>query len=725
MDCASCVTKVTRSVESLPGVSDSAADATAGRLRVRYDAARVGTDQISTAIRRAGYTVADGDEPSSSTDPETDRRVWTSPRAVRTWISAGFLGTGFLLRYAVADPVVGTALGGTVTASDLAMVAAVAVAGLVIVRNGYYSLRQRSLDMDLLMGVAVLAATAVGLFVEAATLTVLFSVSELLERYSVSRARSSLRELIALSPDEATVRRDRETRRVPVEAVGVGETVLVEPGEKIPMDGVVRAGGSAVDQSPITGESVPVDKGPGDEVYAGTVADGGYLEVEATSLADETTLARIIDSVDRAAESRTERERFVDRFAGYYTPTIVVLALLAATVPPLGFGAPWQRWFLHGIALLVIACPCAFVISTPVTVVSGITSAARNGVLIDGGRSLEAMGEVRAVALDKTGTLTTGDLEVTDVVPLNGADEPEVLRRAAALERRSEHPIGDAIVARAEDSAVETLPVDRFEALTGLGVRGTVASETYYVGSPSLFADRGFDLDSLSEIVPRLQADGKTVVLVGRDGRRAPDGSSTAGESGPALLGLVAVADTIRPGATAAVERLHELGVERVVVLTGDNVGAAGAVADAVGVDDYRADLLPDGKVDAVEALVAEYGSVAMVGDGVNDAPALAAATVGVAMGAAGTDTATEAADVALMGDDLADLPYLYDLSRRATGVIRQNVWSSLGVKLLLALGVPFGLVSVALAVVAGDAGMTTAVTANALRLAGLSPGRD
>jgi Cd2+/Zn2+-exporting ATPase len=618
--------------------------------------------------------------------------------------------------------------------ADGLFLVAIAVSGIPVVRSGYYSAKNLSLDIDLLMGTAIVAATGIGYFVEAATLAVLFSVAELLEDYAMDRARDSLRELMELSPDEATVRRDGEEVTVPAAEVEVGETVIVRPGEKIPLDGTIVDGGSAVDESPITGESVPVDKSAGDEVYAGSITEEGYLEFEADATADESTLSRIIELVQGAQAKKTEKEQFVDRFAGYYTPVIVVLAILTAALPPLFIGGSWQTWFIRGLTLLVIGCPCAFVISTPVSVVSGITSAAKNGVLIKGGNHLEAMGEVDAIALDKTGTLTRGELAVTDVVAVGGANEETVLRHAAALEGRSEHPIAEAILARAEEDAVGDVPnVEAFESITGKGIRADVDGETYYAGKPALFEELGFDLshahlradggtvaevaheqceredcaDIENEAISRFENEGKTVVLVGTDTE---------------LVGVIAIADEVRPAAERAVTRLHDLGVEHVVMLTGDNEGTARAIAERVGVDEYRAELLPDEKVDAVEALQAEYGDVAMVGDGINDAPALATADVGIAMGAAGTDTALETADIALMGDDIGKLPYLYALSHEANGVIRQNIWASLAVKALLALGVPLGLVSVALAVVVGDMGMSLGVTGNAMRLSRIAP---
>jgi len=753
MDCSSCADKVERALTKMDGVQQIKTSPTTGRVRVAHDAS-VSDEALVAAVEGAGYEVTSVDGAADGTGDETgdesedgdagDDSVWTSTRAKKTWISGLFLGLGVLVQFGlpgVNEALVGLA-GRELLLADALYLVGIVAGGTVIVRNGYYSLRMRSLDIDFLMSAAILSATGIslvvpdlGYYVEAASLAFLFNVAELLERYSVDRARDSLTELLELSPDVATVRRDGERETVPVEDVAVGETVLVEPGEKIPMDGVVREGTSAVNQAPITGESVPVDKEEGDEVFAGTINEAGYLEIETTAAADDTTIARIVDLVADAESNKTDREQFVERFADYYTPVVVAAALVAIFVAPLAFGG-WTAWFVRGISLLVIACPCAFVISTPVTVVSGVTSAAKHGVLIKGGNHLETMGEVDAVAFDKTGTLTTGELSVTDVVGLNGNDEDDVLACASALERRSEHPIGDAIVAAASERGVPDREVDGFESITGKGVRADLDGETHYAGKPGLFADLGFDLDHvhlttdggvaredtralcddradcldlLADTIPRLQSEGKTVVLVG-----------TVDE----IEGVVAIADEVRPEARRTIERLRAGGVEHLAMLTGDNERTARTVGEQVGVDEVSADLLPEEKVERVEALREEYGAVAMVGDGINDAPALATASVGVAMGAAGTDTAIETADIALMGDDLSRLPYLHRLARTGNGVIRQNVWGSLLVKAALAVAIPLPGVTVPLwfVVLAGDVGMTTVVTGNAMRLARISP---
>ncbi len=762
MDCASCAGKVEGALDR-EGVRSVDTRPTSGVVVVTYDPDVLGTDAVVAAVESAGYDVADADSDAVA------EGLFTSPRAIMTGVGAVFLAAGLLLEWVLTgiDPVFGTVgpnvgvLGPwEVTGASIAYLLAIAIAAPPILRNGYYSLRGLSLDIDLLMSIGVIAALLIDLPFEAATLAVLFSTAELLERFSIDRARTSLRELMELSPDEAVVIRDGTEETVPAATVAVGERLAVRPGERVPLDGVVRDGTGAVDESPITGESVPAEKEPGDEVYAGSINEAGYLEIEATAPADESTIARVVELVEAAGGEETRAERFVDRFAAVYTPIVVIGAISTVVLGTVVVGGPAETWFVRGLTLLVIACPCAFVISTPVSVVSGVTAAARNGVLIKGGEHLEATGDVDAVAVDKTGTLTTGDLAVTDVVPLGDSDADGLLACASALERRSEHPVAKAIVAHgeghgddgsAECGSTDDRDVDDFEALAGKGVRAELGGVTHYAGKPSLFEELGFDLghahvrtdggsmeepnrtsgsaggddadvatdeaascehgrylDLTGETIPRLQADGKTVVLVGTEER---------------LEGVIAVADTVRPEAAWAVDRLHELGIERVVMLTGDNERTARAIGETVGVDEVRAELLPAEKVDAVREIGSDTeGGVAMVGDGINDAPALAAADVGVAMGAAGTDTALETADVALMADDLTRLPYVIDLSARAGRTIRTNIGASLAVKALLAVGAPFGYVTVATAVIVGDMGMSLGVTGNALRLGNVDP---
>ena len=749
MDCASCAATVETALSSVPGVESFDLAPVTGRVVVNYEGGSETRDAAVEAVEDAGYEVVSVDDAGGDIGGDA-LAAFRSTRALKTAFAGVLLLVSVPLVFEVLpDPTFSVGVT-TLLLSDLLLAAAIVAGGEVIVREGLQSARNRSLDIDFLMTAAILGSVTVtlltpeSLLVEAASLAVLFNVAELLERYSVDRARSSIAGLLDLAPETASVRRDGEVTEVPVETVEVDETVVVEPGAKVPLDGEVVDGESAVDQSAVTGESVPVDVTVGDEVFAGSVNEQGYLEVRVTAPATETTLARVADLVEQAQSRKTEREQFVDRFARYYTPLVTTAAILTALVPPLLFSAPFVEWFTRGIALLVIACPCAFVISTPVTVVSGVTAAARNGVLVKGGDHLESVGEVDTVAFDKTGTLTTGDLQVTDVVPLGGNTERDVLRCAYGLEARSEHPIATAIAEEApavvagREGGATAAPeghdpdaISRFEALTGRGVRADLGGRTHYAGVPGLFEELGFDLghvhfttgsgevpastrvqceregclDLVGDLVPRLQSEGKTVVLVGTEEE---------------IEGVLAVADTVRPEARRVVQALHERGI-RTAMLTGDNERTARAVAEEVGVDSVHAELLPEQKVERIEEL-REDGSVAFVGDGVNDAPALATADVGIAMGAAGSDAAIEAADVALLGDELTRLPYLVDLSRRAGGVVRQNVWGSLAVKAVLAVGIPLGYVSVVLAVLAGDVGMTTLVTGNAMRLGRVDP---
>jgi Cd2+/Zn2+-exporting ATPase len=626
------------------------------------------------------------------------RSLWRRREAIFTGISGALLALGLVLSLLTLDPTLLVLFGRTFALSTVLYLASVFFGAYHFARKGLYALKTLSLGINFLMSLAILGAIVIEEYVEAASLAFLFSLAELLEEFSVERARRSLRELIKLAPREARVRRNGEELLCPIEEIAVGEVCIVKPGERIALDGQVLSGSSFVNQAPITGESVPVEKRPGDEVFAGTINYDGYLEITVTKRAKDTTLARIIHLVEEAEAQKAPSERFVDRFARYYTPGVVLVALLVATVPAIFFGAAFSEWFSRALALLVIACPCALLISTPVSIISAITSAARHGVLIKGGVYLEELGQIQTIVFDKTGTLTTGQLTVTDIIPTDSISPTEVLRIAAALERKSQHPIAQAIVRAYEERAAgEPLPdAQEFTSLTGQGVQAKLDGTLYRVGRLQLFNADGLALASQA----------KTVIGVGTPDR---------------LLGLIALADSIRPQAHQTVQRLKDLGID-VVMVTGDNEAAARAVAQHVGITHYHAGVFPDQKVHEIEHLRSEYGRVAMVGDGVNDAPALAAASVGIAMGAVGSDAALETAHVALMGDDLSKLPYLIELSRRTRRVIQQNIFFSILTKLTLGLGVFPGYVTLVLAVLVGDMGASLAVTGNALRLARVKP---
>jgi Cd2+/Zn2+-exporting ATPase len=704
MDCADCAVTVEKAVSSLQGVDSANVSFGTGRLVVvpaKDDSALAG--RVEHIVREAGYRAI----PAQARSVLAQEPFWKRERRVLTTaIGTLFALAAFALSFTGAPALLVNGL----------YAAAMVVGGLGFARAGLLALRSGRADMNLLMTIAVIGAAAIGDWGEGATVVLLFAFGGTLQAYTLEKTRSSIRSLMDLTPTTAMVRReqDGETRefRVPVDEVVAGETVLVGPGERVPLDGVVLWGASSVDQSPITGESVPVDVAEGADVYAGTINGPGALGIRVTHPASDTTLARIIDMVEDAQARRAPSQQLVDRFSAVYTPLVIAGAALIAVVPPLFFAQPFNEWFYRALVLLVVSCPCALVISTPVSIVAAIGAATRRGVLIKGGATLETLGAVRAVAFDKTGTLTEGRPQVVGVYAQDG-DTVRVLRLAAAAEQRSEHPLARAVVHAARNgngSGNGLPPALDFTALPGMGARATVDGREVYVGNSRLFADQGIALDGLRDRVNALHAEGKTAVLVGtREG----------------ALGVIALADSPRNDARAAVADLHAAGVGQVVMLTGDNARTAQAVASSLGVDSYRAELLPAQKVDAVRDLREQFGTVAMVGDGVNDAPALATANVGIAMGIAGTDAALEVADVALMSDDLSKLDYAVRLSRRTVSVIKQNIGVSLAVKAIALVLAAFGALPLWGAIFA-DMGVSLLVTLNGMTLLGYKgKGRD
>lgn len=559
--------------------------------------------------------------------------------------------------------------------------------------------------MKTLMTIAVIGAAFIGEWGEGATVVILFAISEALESYSMDKARQSIRLLMDIAPNEALIRRGNKEFTVEVDDIQVGDIMIVKPGQKIAMDGIVVKGLSAVNQAAITGESVPVTKAIDDEVFAGTLNGEGLLEVKVTKHVDDTTISKIIHLVEEAQAERAPSQAFVDRFAKYYTPIIMLIALGVAVIPPLFFGEDWDKWIYQGLAALVVGCPCALVISTPVAIVTAIGNAARHGVLIKGGIHLEEMGAIKAIAFDKTGTLTEGIPVVTDYLPLDHTDANEVLAIIAALEKSSQHPLASAIMKKAEQEKLpyQELEIEDFTSITGKGIKGRVKGWTYFVGSPNLFDEILMDgiPSNIKNTITDLQNKGKTVMVVGTETE---------------ILALLAVADEVRGNSKSVIKKLHSLGIHETVMLTGDNTGTANAIGNEVGVSNIKAELLPQDKLAFIKELRNKYNRVAMVGDGVNDAPALAASTVGIAMGGAGTDTALETADIALMADDLGKLPFTLKLSRKALTIIKQNITFSLGIKLIALLLVIPGWLTLWIAIFA-DMGATLIVTLNGLRL--------
>ena len=679
MDCASCAATVERRVGQLPGMHRAVVNFAAGRLDAQHDPG-LSLEQIEKAVRDAGYGVESAQEAERSP-------FWRTPRAVSVFASALLFVTGLALGLAGAPE----------AASVAAYLAAIAVGGVPIFRAALAGLRAKHMDMNVLMTAATVGAVAIGEWAEAASVVVLFAAGNALQVYAIDRTRGAVRALARLAPDEVLVRRGGSETLVPAGEVAVGETVVVRPGERLALDAEVAEGETTVDESPVTGESTPVEKGPGDSVYSGSLNGGGGVLVRVLREASDSTLQRIARLVEEAQATKAPAEQFVDRFSRLYTPIVVAAAIVLAVVPPL-LGGEFGTWFYRALALLIIACPCALVISTPVTVVSGIGAASRRGILVKGGAALEAAGRLKALAFDKTGTLTEGRPVVSRVVALGGRDETGVLALAAALERRSEHPLAHAVLSAAGGAGLPQ--VSDFRSVAGRGAEGVVSGDRYLIGSPRLFTERQIALDGASRALEAVGAAGETPVVLGNE---------------EAILAVFGIADAVRPDARATLESLRGAGVGKLVMLTGDAEAPAKRIAEELGVG-YRSGLLPEQKVEAVRELVSEHGDAGMVGDGVNDAPALAASSVGFAMGAAGTDVALETADVALMRDDLPKLAEAVSLSRAAERIIRQNVAVSILIKGLFVLLAPFGLVALWLAVLA-DMGTSIAVTLNGLRL--------
>ncbi len=684
LDCADCAAHLEKRLNALPGVKSVVVNFGAAKLTISHYL----TDaDIIEAVRQAGYQAERYQQAASAA--MQSGRWWSNPKTMATALAGIFLGAAMLLEW-----------------MDLAQTAVIPLYALAMIVGGYhvaisglYGLKSMTMDTNFLMLIAAIGAVAIGEWSEGATVVFLFSLGNALQAYTMDKTRQSIRALMELAPRDALVRRDGQEIRLPVEEIVVGDTILVLPGERIAMDGQITAGLSSVNQAAITGESLPVEKEPGDVVYAGTVNEQGVLEVLVTKLAQDSTISRIMHMVEEAQAEKAPMQQFIDVFAKYYTPAVIAAAIGIAIVPPLVFNQPFDEWFYRSLVLLVISCPCALVISTPVSIVSAIGNASRNGVLIKGGIYLEQMGIIQAVAFDKTGTLTEGKPSVTDIIPLGGSDSDELLALAATIEQRSEHPLAKAILARAGELKLDS--VADFMALPGRGAQATVQGETVYVGNMRLFADLNFPLEHARTAVSELEKQGKTVVLIGRQSQ---------------LIGLIALADTVRASAPAAIAALRKAGVKSIAMLTGDNERAAQNIAGQTGVDTVFSELMPQDKVAALQQLANKHGSVAMVGDGINDAPALAVANVGIAMGGAGSDSALETADVALMSDDLGKLAYMIGLSRKMMSIIRQNITFSLAVKALFVIGTFAGFVNLWLAVFA-DTGASLLVTLNGMRL--------
>jgi Cd2+/Zn2+-exporting ATPase len=694
LDCSDCAAALDKVVSKIPGVVYASSSVVGSNMRVEFRAQEVDLDAIISKVRQMGYEA----QPESVARARRERELPGRPRLREALTGA----SGLLLLAGFVSGAVGVAP----AISHGLYVAAIVVGGYYVARGGLAALRGGAVDMNVLMTLAVIGAAAIRQWEEGASVVFLFSVGNTLESLVMRRTRRAIGALLELAPARAVVQRDGEEIAVASEELVPGDVIVVRPGERIVTDGTVASGNSTVNQAPLTGESLPVSKKPGDPVYAGTINGLGALLVRVTKTVKDNTIAAIIELVETAQAKKAPYQRAVDRFARYYTPIVVLAAVAIALAPPLIAGGPFHPWVYRGLALLILSCPCALVISTPVAVVSAINSAARSGVLVKGGAYLEALGQVRAMAFDKTGTLTAGRPQVTQVIPAPGVSAEDLLALAAAIEAQSEHPLGRAIIARAHRDHVSFRAGEGFTALAGAGAMAVVDGKQAYAGSRMLLQDLGVDLSEVAEALARLEQAGNTVIIIGRADR---------------VAGVIGVADEPRAGAADALARLRRMEMKPLVMLTGDHAGTAKAISERLGLDDYHAALLPLDKVDVIGQLEHEHGGIIAVGDGVNDAPALVASTVGVAMGATGSDAALENADVALMGDDLGKLPFVVRLGRATLANIRQNVGISLAVKLaLLALAAP-GLLTLWMAVL-GDVGVSLVVIANGMRLLAARP---
>jgi len=571
--------------------------------------------------------------------------------------------------------------------------------GYPIIKEGILSLVKKQITINLLISIAATGAFLIGHGEEGAAVMFLFFLAESLERYAEERTKKSILSLIESAPDKARIKEGRQEKEIEVEKVKVGSIAVVRAGDKIPLDGIVVYGSSSVNQAPITGESMPVLKKEGDEVFAGSIVEEGYLEFRVTKPSNKTTLARMIELVERARKEKSTTERFVERFAKFYTPSVITFALVVATVPPFIFSMPFLPWVYRALVLLVISCPCALAISTPVSMISAITAAARKGILVKGGSYIEEIRKVKAVAFDKTGTLTLGKPKVVEVYGLNGYSPQQILKIASSLESLSKHPLAQAILKKARKENIKPVKVENFKSIIGKGVKGKIGREYYYIGNKNLFPENEVELPSE---IGRFESEGKTVIFVGNKRK---------------IVGIITLMDEIREDADKLMKKLKKKGIVT-VMLTGDNRSVACATSGKIGVDMHYAELLPHQKVEIIDRLLAKFEHVAMVGDGVNDAPALAKACVGIAMGAAGSDIAIETADVALMKDDLLEVDYLIELSKKTMRIVKQNIFLSIIVKgTFAALAFP-GMISLWLAVAVGDMGLSLAVILNALRIA-------
>ncbi|WP_399630517.1 heavy metal translocating P-type ATPase [Sporosarcina sp. SG10008] len=684
LTCASCAMKFEKNVKNLPSIED---------VQVNFGASKLAFSGSATIEDLEAAGAFDGIKvvPLQNKKIEPKTSFFKRKENLVTLFSLLFLLIGMYVSFRYAE---------THPAAIALFAIAIVIGGTSIFKTGLRNLVRFEFDMKTLMTIAIIGAAIIGEWREGAVVVFLFAVSEALEAYSMNKARQSIRQLMDIAPPSALVKRGETFMELPTEDIIVGDILIVKPGQKIAMDGAVLTGSSTVNQAAITGESIPVQKKSGDNVFAGTLNEEGALEVTVTKLVGDTTIAKIIHLVEDAQAEKAPSQKFVDKFAKYYTPAIIVIAILVAIIPPL-LGGDWNAWIYQGLAVLVVGCPCALVVSTPVAIVTAIGNAARQGVLIKGGIHLEETGRLDVIAFDKTGTLTKGYPEVTDFIVGKEIAQEQLLSAIAAVESMSQHPLAKAVVDYAHQHGAQKVVVSNFQSVTGKGAYAEIDGMTTYIGSLSWAQELSSLPEDILQQAASLQRQGKSVMAI---------------VTGTDFSGLLAVADPIRAESRDVLEQLKSIGIRHTVMLTGDHQVTAEAIAAELGVTDVRAGLMPEDKLTAIKQLSDEYGRVAMVGDGINDAPALAAASVGIAMGGAGTDAALETADIALMADDLGKLPYTMKLSRKTLRIIKENIMFALGLKIIALLLIIPGWLTLWIAIFA-DMGATLLVVLNSLRL--------
>ena len=687
LSCTNCAGKFEKNVKQLPGVTSATVNFGASKISVE---GQTTIEELEEAGAFENLIIRD--------DQENDEQVRSKESFIKRNIAL-IISLGFILVAVISQ----LSLGEDHLLTKALYILAIIIGGFDLFKEGFSDLIKLDFSMESLMTIAIIGAAFIGEWAEGSIVVILFAISEALERFSMDKARQSIRSLMDIAPKEALIRRNNVEQLVSVDKIDIDDIMIIKPGQKIAMDGLVINGHSSVNQAAITGESVPVEKQLDDEVFAGTLNEEGVLEVKVTKKVTDTTIAKIIHLVEEAQGERAPAQAFVDKFAKYYPPFIIIMALLIVVVPPLFFGGDWNKWLYQGLSILVVGCPCSLVISTPVSIVSAIGNAAKNGVLVKGGVYLEEIGHLRAIAFDKTGTLTKGKPVVTDFIATSSETDINYLSIISSLESLSQHPLASAILNEADKTNVDykSIQIEDFQSITGKGLTGIHQNIRYYIGSPKLFSASVIEETAVKVQYRQFQEQGKTAMYFGTDEQ---------------ILGVIAVADEVRDSSAAVISELHKLSIEHTIMLTGDNTKTAESIGKQLGVTEIKGDLMPQEKLDSIKALRTTYNKVAMVGDGINDAPALAASTVGIAMGGAGTDTALETADVALMGDDLQKLPFIVRLSRQTLKVIKQNITFSLGIKLLALLLVIPGWLTLWIAIVA-DMGATLLVTLNGLRL--------